>query len=190
MTSRWFAAAAASLALSLLTLPLLTSCKPSGGGDRSAAASAVPAGAEGRPQTCDATGTAKLDFVVKDMYNVPTRLTDYKGKVVLLNFWATWCEPCKAEIPSFVQLYDQYKSKGLVIVGVSIDDSPARMQPFAREWHMQYPLLQMLPALEDEYGPFYGIPTTYLIGRDGSICTKHLGPASKQQFEQEIKALL
>ena len=98
--------------------------------------------------------------------------------------------PCKVEIPEFVELYDQYKDKGLVIVGVSVDDSPEQLQAFMKEYKMNYPVLQMTPAVETAYGPFYGYPTTFFIARDGSICIKHLGPATKEQFEKEIKALL
>ena len=184
--SRWIIAGAAALALSLLTLPMLRKGAP-----QHLVSSKPVADAENGP-TCDVESNtkAKLDFVVKDMYNVPVKMADYKGKVVLLNFWATWCGPCKVEIPAFVELYARYKDKGLVIAGVSIDDGPEALRTFAKEWRMEYPILLMQSDVEDSYGPFYGIPTSYLIARDGSICTKHIGPATKQQFEQEIKALL
>lgn len=187
---RWVIVGAAVLALGILTLPMLQGKR---GGERldSAVAGNGPASADkGLPSTCDATGRGRLDFVLNDKFNTPVHLAEYKGKVVLLNFWATWCGPCQEEIPSFVELYDKYKSKGLVILGISIDDTPQQLQPFTAQWHMQYPVLQMKPEVEDEYGPFYGIPTTYLLARNGSICTKHLGPASKDEFEREIKALL
>jgi cytochrome c biogenesis protein CcmG/thiol:disulfide interchange protein DsbE len=186
MRSRWIIAGAAALSLALLTLPLL---RGKMGGEaippRSRTASSSPARA-----SCDAEGTAKFDFILKDEHNVPVKMADYKGKVVLLNFWATWCGPCKVEIPAFVQLYDQYKDKGLVIVGVSVDDSPQQLQAFMKEYHMNYPVLQMTPDVETAYGPFYGYPTSFFIARDGSICVKHLGPATKEQFETQIKALL
>ena len=194
MKSRWIIAAAAALALALLTLPSLpwlhrgTERLDSTAGSNAAASPAATAPAGG--QTCDATGAAKYDFILKDQHNVPVKMADYKGKVVLLNFWATWCGPCKLEIPEFVELYDQYKDKGLVIVGISIDDTADQLQAFTKEWHMQYPVLQMHPDVENYYGPFYGIPMSFLVARDGSICVKHIGPATKTQFEQEIKALL
>jgi thiol-disulfide isomerase/thioredoxin len=188
MKSRWIIAGAAALALALLTLPMLRS------GGREHVGSSAPAAGDSDDtagQTCDVeSGKGKLDFVVTDMHKAPVRMADYKGKVVLLNFWATWCGPCKVEIPSFVELYQKYKDKGLVIVGVSIDDAPETLLSFAREWHMQYPIVMLQSDVEDSYGPFYGIPTSYLLARDGSICTKHIGPASKKQFEAEIKALL
>jgi thiol-disulfide isomerase/thioredoxin len=189
MNARWIIGGTAALALGLLTLPLL---KGSGGEPlRPSVSQSKDAGAaEG--QTCDAenASNAKLDFVLKDHNNVPVQMAQYKGKVVILNFWATWCGPCKEEIPSFVELYDRYKDKGLVIVGVSIDDSVEQLRPFMKEWRMQYPVLQMNEAIETAYGPFYGVPTTFFIGRDGTICRKHMGPATKEQFEREIRALL
>ena len=187
MKSRWIIAGAAALALALLTLPVLRG----GGRERLAPAAGGTAERASGGQTCDVeSGKGKLDFVVSDMHKAPLKMADYKGKVVLLNFWATWCGPCKEEIPSFVELYDQYKEQGLVIVGVSIDDEPDTLRSFAQEWHMRYPIVLMQTDVEDSYGPFSGIPTSYLLARDGSICTKHIGPATKKQFEREIKALL
>ena len=186
MKSRWIVAGAAALALALLTLPLLRSGT---GGERIPAKSAAGA-TPGRAATCDAEGTAKFDFVLKDEHNVPVKMADYKGKVVIVNFWATWCGPCKVEIPDFVKLYAEYKDKGLVIVGISIDDSPEQLQAFMKEYKMNYPVLQMTPDVESAWGPFYGYPTSFFVARDGSICVKHLGPATKEQFETQIKALL
>ena len=186
MKPRWIIAGAAALALALLTLPLL---RGGSGGEKIPAKAAVN-GAPGRSSTCDAEGTAKFDFVLKDEHNTPVKMADFKGKVVLLNFWATWCGPCKVEIPAFVELYAQYKDKGFVVVGVSVDDSPEQLQAFMKEYKMNYPVLQMTPDVETAFGPFYGYPTSFFIARDGTICVKHLGPATKEQFEREIKALL
>jgi peroxiredoxin len=185
MTSRWIIAGAAALSLGILTLPLLR--ERSGGGE-----SIRPGGEPlaARNASCDTTGVATYDFVLKDQHNAPVKMADYKGKVVIVNFWATWCGPCKTEIPDFVKLYDQYKDKGLMIVGISVDDSPEQLQAFMKEYRMNYPVLQMTPDVESAWGPFYGYPTSFIVARDGSICTKHLGPATKEQFEQEIKALL
>ena len=188
MKSRWIMAAAAALALALLTLPLLRG--GTGGEKIPASAKKGTPGTPGRSATCDAEGTAKFDFILKNEHNVPVKMADYKGKVVLLNFWATWCGPCKVEIPAFVDLYAQYKDQGLVIVGVSVDDSPEQLQAFMKEYKMNYPVLQMTPEVEAAFGPFYGYPTSFFIARDGSICVKHLGPATREQFETQIKALL
>src|SRR6266567_3575365 len=106
MKPRWIIAGAAALSLALLTLPMLRH-----GGERISSLDKT-AGGVARTQTCDAEGRAKFDFVLKNEYNVPVKMADFKGKVVLLNFWATWCGPCKVEIPSFVELYAKYKEKG------------------------------------------------------------------------------
>jgi peroxiredoxin len=181
MKPRWVIAAAAALSLALLTLPLIRS-----GGERVTAGHAGPrAGA-----SCDAEGRATYDFVLKNEHNAPVNMADYRGKVVIVNFWATWCGPCKTEIPDFVKLYAEYKDKGLVVVGISIDDSPQQLQAFMKQFNMNYPVLQMTQDVESAWGPFYGYPTSFIVARDGSICAKHLGPATKEQFEQEIKSLL
>ena len=116
----------------------------------------------------------------------------YKGKVILINFWATWCPPCKVEIPGFIELYDQYKDKGFVILGVSGDDDAETLRTFASEWKINYPMLvgRDEEKLLDAYGPLYGYPTSVIVGRSGAVCGRHVGPATKEEFEQEIKALL
>jgi thiol-disulfide isomerase/thioredoxin len=134
---------------------------------------------------------AKLDFTLKDLDGKDVSLTSYKGKVVLLNFWATWCGPCKAEIPGFVELQEKYK-KDLVIVGYSVDDTADKARAFATEYKMNYPILlgEGKEDVQDAYGPIYGIPASFLISKDGRVCQKHMGIAPKAVFEKEIKALL
>jgi peroxiredoxin len=126
------------------------------------------------------------------MNGADVRLSDYKGKVILLNYWATWCGPCKIEIPDLVALQDKFKDEGFVILGVSQDDDPETLRAFASAYKMNYPVLvgRDQPDLLDAQGPLWGLPTSYLIGRDGTICTRHLGPATKEEFERELKALL
>ena len=135
---------------------------------------------------------ANLNFTVKDLNNKDVPLASYKGKVILLNFWATWCGPCKAEIPGFVELQEKYGKDGLVVVGYSVDDDEPKARAFANEYKINYPILLGLGRedVQDAFGPIWGIPASFIISKDGRVCKKHLGIAPKTQFEKEIKALL
>jgi thiol-disulfide isomerase/thioredoxin len=134
---------------------------------------------------------ANLGFTLKDMNGVDVALASFKGKVILLNFWATWCAPCRVEIPYLIELQKQY-GDDLVVLGVSVDDTAEKLKPYASEMEINYPLLMAAGRqdFQDAYGPFYGIPVTVFVGRDGLIHRKHSGIASKEQFEHEIKMLL
>ena len=131
---------------------------------------------------------APLHFTLKDMNGVDVKLATFKGKVILLNFWATWCGPCKAEIPSLVELQEQY-GDDLVVLGFSVDDPVEKMRPYAEEYKINYPLLvgNGREDVQEAFGPLYGIPVSVIIDREGRIAKKHSGIASKAQFEREIK---
>jgi thiol-disulfide isomerase/thioredoxin len=135
---------------------------------------------------------ANLDFTLRDMAGKDVRLADLKGKVVLLNFWATWCGPCRLEIPWFVELQEKYRDKGLSVVGISVDDPPEALPPFAKQFKINYALVLGVDRedVQNAFGPIVGVPTTVIIGRDGRLCIKHIGPVTKEQFESEIVALL
>jgi thiol-disulfide isomerase/thioredoxin len=137
---------------------------------------------------------ANLSFTVTDMNGQKVSLETFKGKVIVLDFWATWCPPCKAEIPGFVELQDAYGPKGLQFIGVAVDadDTPAMLKDFAAQFKMNYPVLVAgdRDDLQDAYGPMWGIPTTFIIGRDGRICRKHSGLVGKDKYEEDIKNLL
>ena len=144
-------------------------------------------------EACDANGKlANLDFTLKDINGKDVVLSAYKGKVILLDFWATWCPPCKIEIPGFIELYNKYRSRGFVVLGVSMDDSTSGVKPFAQKLKMNYPVLigTGRDDVDQAFGPLPGLPTSFIIGRDGKICGQHTGFAPKEQFEREIKALL
>ena len=137
---------------------------------------------------------ADLNFVLKDANGKDFNLADQKGKVIILDFWATWCPPCKVEIPWFVEFQTKYGPKGLVVVGVSVDDPMSKLKPFAEQYKMNYPVLAG-DRRDDIKGPkaysvAWGLPKTFVIGRDGKICKIHIGMSAKEKFEQEIKALL
>ena len=134
---------------------------------------------------------APLNFTLKDMNGVDVRLESFKGKVILINFWATWCGPCVIEIPYLIELQRQY-ADDLVVLGVSVDDPIEKLKPYATKMKVNYPLLvgKGRQDFQDAYGPFWGIPVTVFVSRDGLIHKKHSGLASKEQFEHEITALL
>ena len=116
------------------------------------------------------------------MNGADVKLADYKGKVVLLNFWATWCGPCQLEIPEFVEAYSKYRDKGFVILGVLSDDDPPQKicATFMSEFKMNYPVLRQHAELEEAYGPLSALPTSFVIGRDGSVCRSTSGRFSKE----------
>jgi len=146
----------------------------------------------GEPEDSEAAGKpARLDFTLKDMHGVDVHLASFKGKVILLNFWATWCGPCRAEIPSLVELQEQY-ADDLVVLGFSVDDTADKLLPYATEFKMNYPVLvgNGREDVQEAFGPLFGIPVSVIIGRDGIIAKKHSGIATKEQIEREIKALL
>jgi len=179
MKSRWIAAAAAACAIALLVVPWVLHPRAA---SKSAAAAPVTA-----PKS---EGAANLDLTLKDMHGNTVRLADYKGKVILLNVWATWCGPCQLEIPELVEAYAKYKDQGVVVLGVSLDDTAEMLREYAPKKQMNYPLLLMQDDFDEAYGPIIGVPITFFIGRDGTIARKHFGPVSKEQVDQEIKALL
>jgi peroxiredoxin len=148
---------------------------------------------------------ANLDFTLKDVNGKNVRLADFKGKVILLDFWATWCGPCKVEIPGFIELYNTYRSQGLEVVGVVLLDKFENAKPYAAKMQMNYPVLngdEQQDAIDNAYGPLFGLPMSFIISRDGRVCQKHLGlPGAtkttdpdaktvKNIFESQIKALL
>ncbi len=145
------------------------------------------------PEGTDSTTPehAKLDFTLKDMAGNDVRLADYVGKPLIINFWATWCGPCKDEIPGLVAISAKYKNQGLAVLGVSIDDAPEDLKKFASEYSMNYPVLvgrghdDMLEAFEATYA----VPVSWFIRKDGSVMLKHEGTQTHEWFETQAKAL-
>src|SRR6266850_7819263 len=135
--------------------------------------------------------TVAPDFSLESLDGKNMRLSDLRGKAVLLNFWATWCGPCKIEMPWFVDLQNQYGSQGLQIVGVAMDDaSKEDIGKFAKDMGVNYPILIGKEAVGDQYGGIPGLPETFLIARDGKIVDKIIGLRGKAEIEDAIKEAL
>ena len=139
----------------------------------------------------DAVGSLAPDFTLTTLAGKKVKLSDYRGKAVLLNFWATWCGPCKVEIPWFMELEKQYGPQGLVVLGVAMDDDgkPA-VQKFAQEMKIDYTVVLGNDDVADEYGGVEGLPTTFYVDRSGHIVKKVAGLVSHSEIEDGIKAAL
>ncbi len=131
------------------------------------------------------------NFSLKDAEGRTVQLSDFKGKVVLLNFWATWCGPCKLEIPWFVEFERKYKDKGFEVVGVSMDeDGWNAVKPFLSENQMNYRVVLGDDKVASSYGGVESLPTSFIIDREGRIAQVHIGLVNKSKYEQDISELL
>ncbi|MGH9431524.1 MAG: TlpA family protein disulfide reductase [Terriglobia bacterium] len=133
---------------------------------------------------------AAPDFSVTDLSGQNVKLSDYRGDVLLLDFWATWCGPCRMEIPGLMQLQDRYRDQGFRVLGISMDDSIQPVHEFYQQFHMNYTVAMGSDRLGELYGGIIGLPTTFVIGRDGRIYDKVAGAVDASRFEEEIKILL
>lgn len=130
-------------------------------------------------------------FSLKDADGRTVSLADYKGKVVLLNFWATWCGPCKIEIPWFVEFEQKFKDRGFSVVGVSMDeDGWEIVKPYIQKERVNYRILLGTDTVAGLYGGVESLPTTFLIDGSGKIASTHVGLVSKDIYENEIQQLL
>ena len=129
-------------------------------------------------------------FVRKDLAGRRVALRSYRGKVVLLNFWATWCGPCQVELPRFMQWQNRYGSEGLQVIAVSMNDSDAPVRAWARKLNPNYPVMMGDARLGKLYGGVLGLPVTFLIGRDGKVETRIDGGADLPALEKMIQQLL
>ncbi len=140
--------------------------------------------------TAPSDGTAP-DFRLRDAGGAVVRLSDYKGKVVLLNFWATWCGPCQVEIPWFVEFERDYRAQGFEVIGVSMDeDGWKAVRPYVEAHKMNYRVALGDDELGQKYGGVELLPITFVIDRRGHITSRHVGLVSKDKYEQEIVQML
>jgi thiol-disulfide isomerase/thioredoxin len=129
-------------------------------------------------------------FSLTDISGIKLSLADYQGKVVMLDFWATWCGPCRMEIPGFVELQNRYGPEGFVAIGISMDADAEPVVEFYKQFKMNYRVALGNDRLAEAYSAGWALPTTFLVGRDGRIYAKHVGATDPAIFEQEIKELL
>ena len=130
------------------------------------------------------------EFVRTTLDHRKLDLNAYRGKVVLLNFWATWCAPCQLEMPRFVAWQNQYGPRGLQIIGISMDDDPALVRSLYSKLHLNYPVAMGDAPLGELYGGVLGLPVTYLIDRNGEVRAKFEGQTDLGKLEQQLQSLV
>ena len=151
-------------------------------------------------------GRAAPDFSLKTLQGDRCTLSDLRGKVVLVNFWATWCPPCRAELPDLIQMQEKYRQQGLVIVGVSFDEKDAVVQKFYEDKKINYPVARVTPEFSQSYGALLGLsnsqlvrpdgiinatlPSTILVSRGGQIGFAHIGSLDLSELENTVRKQL
>ena len=142
-------------------------------------------------QGVSAENKKAADFALTNLNGKVVKLSDFKGKVVILDFWATHCPPCIQEIPDFIKLYNKYKDKGLVVIGISLDRGGVEgVKRFCQSKGVNYPIVMANYEVTKNYGGIRFIPTTFVIDENGNIVKKFVGSTSMNTFENEIKKLL
>ena len=149
---------------------------------KSSAGSRLPVSSANRP--------AAPELAFTDINGATVRTADYKGKVVLVNFWAAWCVPCAEEVPQFVALQKKYQEQGLQVIGISVEDDAGKLRDFCREHQVNYPIVPSDLRIADAFGGVLGLPTTFVIGRDSRIHGKQEGTVDFPKLEHEVVALL
>jgi thiol-disulfide isomerase/thioredoxin len=141
--------------------------------------------------TVERSDKAVPDFVLQDLSGNPVRLSDFTGKAVFINFWATWCPPCKAELPDLVAIQSEYGGETFMIVGISLDQiGPAAVQAFVDKAGLNFPILMGNEGVVEAYGNFRGIPTSFLINASHEEVKRYSGMITKAQLVQDLKSVL
>jgi thiol-disulfide isomerase/thioredoxin len=131
------------------------------------------------------------EFQLRNLDGDDVRFSDFAGQVAVVNFWASWCAPCRIEIPHLIELYSRYRSQGLVILGIAVDSAGTQgLRELVHEMAMNYPVLIADDQVVADYGGIFGIPATFVIDREGLIRNRHVGLAKESLLEEEILGLL
>jgi thiol-disulfide isomerase/thioredoxin len=152
--------------------------------------SSVAASAQSLPAAEPLLNKKAPEFARNDLNGANLDLAHYRGKIVLLNFWATWCAPCQIEMPVFARWQRQYGPQGFQVIGISMDDDPALARKLSAKLKLNYPVAMGDEKLGELYGGVMGLPLTYLIDRDGTIRAKFQGETGPKPIEAQLKALL
>jgi thiol-disulfide isomerase/thioredoxin len=134
-----------------------------------------------------ASASETVDFTLPDLDGKPRPLSEFRGKWVVVNYWATWCPPCLDEIPELVNFHEQYKDKDAVVVGVDFEDiALPKLKTFVEDYFMSYPILQMKPAPKSELGVISGLPTSFLVSPEVKVVAKQTGPVTSKMIKDFI----
>ena len=151
------------------------------------AASAAPAA----PSIPALRGKPSPAFELADLSGAKVHPSDFKNRVLLVNFWATWCAPCIVEIPWFIEFQKKYGPQGLQIIGISLDETGAKdVVPFVKKHNMTYPILLGDDKVAEQFGGILGLPTTFIVDKEGKFYSMHRGLVSREGVEEELVALL
>jgi peroxiredoxin len=137
-----------------------------------------------------AVGKIAPDFRLPDVDGNPVSLSDYDGRVRLVDFWATWCAPCREEVPMFKEFHEQYGPRGFTLLAISMDDDESLVQEFVAEYDIPYPNLLGDEEVERTFGPIVGYPMAFLLDRDGKIVERFVGAKPREVLEGKILELL
>ncbi|HXH37128.1 MAG TPA: TlpA disulfide reductase family protein [Thermoanaerobaculia bacterium] len=145
----------------------------------------------GLTATAARAGVAAPAFALRSLEGRTVRLSDFRGKVVLLNFWATWCGGCRVEMPWLIEIYRQYRSQGLEIIGVSMDDGGEEViAKFTKAKNVNYTIVKGNEAVANAYGKVQLLPQTFLINRDGTVAGHFTGVPDRRELENTIRRIL